>query len=175
MSGIRVMLLRRAYQGQLVYGRSRWQDRDDTKIKVDTPPAEWITRDAPEPRIVPEPLWQATHARLAKTRALYARRCDGRLIGRPEGSLESRYPSLASWCAGSAAGVSLSGGTGTVAGTAGRTTCAARRGIAGRRSVRGLSAHASTPLRRPCWTRSRRPSFAPRSSPAWWSVHLRPA
>lgn len=91
MSGIREMLRRPVYRGQLVYGCTRWQDRDGTKLKVDTPPAEWITREAPELRIVPEPLWQAAHARLAITSALYARQCDGRLIGRPEASLESRY------------------------------------------------------------------------------------
>jgi hypothetical protein len=91
MSGVREMLLRSDYRGQLIYGRTRWQDRDGTKIKVDTLPAEWITREAPELRIVPEPLWQATQARLATTRALYSRQCDGRLIRRPEGRLESRY------------------------------------------------------------------------------------
>jgi hypothetical protein len=53
--------------------------------------AGWITRETPDLRIVLEPLWRAAHARLAVTRTLYARRRDGRLIGRPEGSLESRY------------------------------------------------------------------------------------
>ncbi len=36
-------------------------------------------------------LWRAAHRRLAETRAVYGRLTDGRLIGRPEGHVESPY------------------------------------------------------------------------------------
>jgi site-specific DNA recombinase len=58
---------------------------------VDTPASEWLVAEVPALRIVDEPLWQAAHRRLAETRAVYARLTDGRLIGRPEGHVESPY------------------------------------------------------------------------------------
>src|SRR5262249_5578579 len=90
-SGIREIAMRDLYRGRLVYGRTRWEDREGTKRKVDTPPSEWITVEAPELRIVDETLWTQAQARLTETRKLYARLTDGKLIGRPGSTLESRY------------------------------------------------------------------------------------
>lgn len=61
-------------------------------MKVDTPETEWLTVDAPELRIVPEELWAAAHARMARTRRAYpGRRDNGQLEGRPEAGLISRH------------------------------------------------------------------------------------
>ena len=45
----------------------------------------------PELRIVDDTLWSQAHARLGETRKLYARMTDGKLIGRPGSTRESRY------------------------------------------------------------------------------------
>jgi hypothetical protein len=56
------------------------------------PEAEWLRLPAPHLRIVPEDLWQATHARLDTSRASYLRATDGRLYGRPgQRDIESPY------------------------------------------------------------------------------------
>jgi site-specific DNA recombinase len=48
-------------------------------------------REAPELRIVPEPLWQAAQDRLARTHEVYLRRTGGQLGGKPESGLVSKY------------------------------------------------------------------------------------
>jgi hypothetical protein len=93
VSGVREIVLRDLYRGQVVYGKTRWKDRDRTrddqaraksaKYKVTCPSSEWITTEEPRLRIVDEPLWAAAQARLGATRATYARLTDGRLVGRP--------------------------------------------------------------------------------------------
>lgn len=45
----------------------------------------------PELRIVSDELWNAVRERLAKTRAAYERRNNGRLCSKPESGLESKY------------------------------------------------------------------------------------
>jgi len=81
-SGIRELVLRELYRGRLVWGKTRWIDRGGTKAKEDRPEPEWITVEVPELRIVAEDLWRAAHARLDRTRAVYRRLTDGRLVGR---------------------------------------------------------------------------------------------
>jgi DNA invertase Pin-like site-specific DNA recombinase len=68
-STIRAMLFNDLYRGRVIYGRTRWEYRRGRRFKVPTPESEWITRDAPALRIVPEAVWTAAHARLAGTRA----------------------------------------------------------------------------------------------------------
>jgi DNA invertase Pin-like site-specific DNA recombinase len=90
-TAVREMIFRPLYRGQIVYGKTRWQDKGGTKIKVDVPEAEWIRVDAPDLRIVDETLWQAAHRRLDRTRAIYLRQTNGKLWGRPEAGLEAKY------------------------------------------------------------------------------------
>ena len=90
-SGVRELVMRPLYQGRQIYGKTRWERRKGTKRKVRVPAGEWIAIEVPALRIVDEALWEAAHRRLADTRAVYARLTDGRLIGRPEGHVESPY------------------------------------------------------------------------------------
>ena len=54
-TGVREVLHRELYRGQIVYGKTRWQDKGGTRIKVDVPEAKWLRLEAPElrPAIVP--------------------------------------------------------------------------------------------------------------------------
>jgi site-specific DNA recombinase len=106
-SGVRACVLRDLYRGRIVYGMTQWQDRGGERVKVDTPPETWITVEAEHLRIVHEALWQAAHRRLDTTRARYARLTAGKLVGRPEPTLESPYL-LTGFvrCAGCGGGVS---------------------------------------------------------------------
>jgi site-specific DNA recombinase len=63
-SAIREMLRRELYRGVITWNRTRRVDRGGTRTKVDRPPSEWLTFEAPELRIVDEPLWTAVQARL---------------------------------------------------------------------------------------------------------------
>jgi site-specific DNA recombinase len=91
MSGVRAIVFRETYRGRLRWGATRWTRRGGRRIKHDVPEAEWVTRDAPDLRIVPEALWQAAHDRMDRTRATYLRAMGGRLLGRPESGIESKY------------------------------------------------------------------------------------
>lgn len=90
-SGVREMVFRDLYRGRPVWGKTKWVDRGGTKVKQDRPESEWLTIDAPHLRVVPEELWQAAHDRLSRTRTTYLRRNSGKLWGRPEAGLESKY------------------------------------------------------------------------------------
>ena len=59
------------YIGRSVWNRQRFVKNPDTGKRVAwrNPPAEWITKDVPELRIVDDDLWQATKARQASTRS----------------------------------------------------------------------------------------------------------
>jgi hypothetical protein len=45
MTGVREMVYRDLYRGRVVYGKTRWQDRGGTKVKVRTSEADWLVRD----------------------------------------------------------------------------------------------------------------------------------
>ena len=85
------MVYRDLYRGRLVYGRTRWQDKDGTKVKVRVPESEWLVLEAPELRIVGEDLWCAAHARLDRSRQTYLRSTGGKLWGRPEAGIEAAH------------------------------------------------------------------------------------
>ncbi len=91
MSGVREMLRRPLYRGELVYGKTRWTDRGGTKVKLDVPESEWIHVEAPHLRIVPVELWSAAHARMDATRKVFVERAAGRFNGRAAAGLESRF------------------------------------------------------------------------------------
>jgi DNA invertase Pin-like site-specific DNA recombinase len=91
MTCVREMVFRELYRDRLVYGKTRWEYRRGRKFKVRTPESEWIVSDAPALRIVSEELWQAAHARIGRTRQAYLRTTGGKLYGRPETGVESKY------------------------------------------------------------------------------------
>jgi len=74
-----------------VYGKTRWERRGGTKRKIQVPEAEWSIVETPALQIVDATLWQAAHRRLDRTRAIYLRRTNGKLWGRPEAGLEAKY------------------------------------------------------------------------------------
>ena len=88
-TGIREVLHRSLYRGQVVYGQTRNEYRHGRRIKVagEAP----LALDAPALRIVSEELWQAAHERMAATHAVYLRRTGGKLGGKPASGLESKY------------------------------------------------------------------------------------
>jgi site-specific DNA recombinase len=91
---IREMLAQDAYRGVLIYGRTAWERRGGTRRKVRVKDqSKWIRKDAPELRIVSEELWNAAHARIARTRQTYTGRRNeqGQLNGRPETGLAAQH------------------------------------------------------------------------------------
>src|SRR5262249_51276538 len=90
-SGVRELAHRELYRGRIVWGKTRWTDRGGTKVKERRPESEWITLEAPALRIVPEPLWQAAHARLERTLIAYKRSTRGKLVGRAAATTRMPY------------------------------------------------------------------------------------
>jgi len=97
-TGLRKILFRDTYRGRLVYGKTKLDGRARRGKKakqVATPQSAWTVTEVPSLRIVPEPLWRAAHARLAKTRETYEaqrlRKSDGKLAGRPEAGLIAQH------------------------------------------------------------------------------------
>jgi site-specific DNA recombinase len=90
-SAIRAMIYNEHYHGVVYYGRTRWEDRGETRIKVKVPREQWVRVEKPKLQIIPELLWQSAHERIAKTRKAYLRSTGGKLWGRPEIGIESPY------------------------------------------------------------------------------------
>jgi DNA invertase Pin-like site-specific DNA recombinase len=97
-------LRRSTYRGEVVWNQTRKRDTWGRKNQQPRETDEWIRRDRPDLRIVPEELWQAAHARLSGAREDYVRRNGGRAWGRPTNGTESKYllTGLAQcgWCNG---------------------------------------------------------------------------
>ena len=54
------------YVGRLIWNRTTWPrdpDRDAKQVRRELPEDQWVVRDAPELRIVPQELWEAVKAR----------------------------------------------------------------------------------------------------------------
>jgi site-specific DNA recombinase len=90
-STVREVLHRELYRGRIVWNTTRKRDQWGQVRPSRRPVEEWITTEAPELRIVPDALWEAAHDRLNRTRDVYLRATNGRLWGRPETGLESKY------------------------------------------------------------------------------------
>ena len=58
-STIRAMVFNDLYRGVAVYGRTRWEDRGEKKVKIAVPTGDWIRKELPELRLVDEELWTA--------------------------------------------------------------------------------------------------------------------
>ena len=67
--------------------RSQW----GKKQQPARPETDWLRKSVPELRIVSEDAWQAAHARLSESRALYLRHNNGQVWGHPARGTESKY------------------------------------------------------------------------------------
>lgn len=89
-SSVREVLRRPLYHGEIVWDQTRKRDRWGQHNQAARPDAEWIRVDAPELRIVPEPLWLTVQARLAGIRGRLALSSGGR-IGQRARDIDSHY------------------------------------------------------------------------------------
>jgi DNA invertase Pin-like site-specific DNA recombinase len=90
-SGIREMLYRSLYRGEIVWNRSQKIVRAGTKKQRMRDKSEWLTIPAPDLRIISDDLWLRVAERLQRSRAIYARTSGGRLLSRPRHRDESAY------------------------------------------------------------------------------------
>jgi DNA invertase Pin-like site-specific DNA recombinase len=101
-SSVREVLHRDLYRGVIVWNQTR--RRDEWGLKKPTPrdPSEWVREVDERLRIVAQPLWQAVHERLHRTRQAYLRDTEGQVWGRPPSSVESKYlltgMAACGWC-----------------------------------------------------------------------------
>jgi DNA invertase Pin-like site-specific DNA recombinase len=91
-SGIREMLYRGAYRGEVTWGKLQKVTRKGTKRQQHRPKTEWLTVSVPALRIIPEDLAQRVAARLDERAAIFPRSRDRKtLMGRPRYQDESAY------------------------------------------------------------------------------------
>jgi DNA invertase Pin-like site-specific DNA recombinase len=90
-SGIREMLYRSLYRGEVVWNRSQKIVKGGTKKQRKRDESEWLTLPAPDLRIISDDLWHRVKDRLQRSRAIYARTSSGRLLSRPRHRDESAY------------------------------------------------------------------------------------
>ena len=100
-SSIHEVLYRPLYRGRIVWNRSRKRDQWGQKRQEPRPEVDWVGVDAPELRIVPEPLWKRTQERLQERRKHYLKATGGQRHGRPRRDVDSKYllPGFASCAA----------------------------------------------------------------------------
>jgi site-specific DNA recombinase len=91
-SGIREMLYRSAYRGEVTWGKLQKVTHKGTKRQRHRPQTEWLTISVPALRIIPEDLAQRVAARLDERAATFPRTQKGKkLMGRPRFQDESAY------------------------------------------------------------------------------------
>src|ERR1700730_4312819 len=90
-SGIREMLRRPLYRGEIVWNKSQKIVRGGTKTQRKRGASEWLTQAAPELRIVSEELVARVMERLERVASLYPRQRTGKLMSRPWSRVESDY------------------------------------------------------------------------------------
>lgn len=90
-SGIREMLHRPLYRGEIVWGKHQKIVRAGTKALRAKPKDDWLVLPAPDLRIVSEELHARVQARLDQVQAAYPRGAGKRLMGRPRFQDESHY------------------------------------------------------------------------------------
>ena len=89
---IREMLYRRLYRGEIVWGRVTHTDRGGRAgILVKRDEQEWVRREAPELRIIEEPLWRTVQDRLKVQAGIFLRDSRGKLWGKPDLRKEGSY------------------------------------------------------------------------------------
>jgi site-specific DNA recombinase len=119
-SAVREILRRPLYVGHVIWNKSQGITRGGATAQRRRPEAEWLTREAPELRIVSAALWEAVEQRRLRAAASCPGLTrDGRRAGRPPG-VDSRSATLLSGlaqcalCGASLVGFTRSHGTGAV-------------------------------------------------------------
>lgn len=86
-SCIRTILHRELYRGVVVWNKTQAVNRGGTQTARKRPESEWLRLPHnPDLEIIPPDLWTRVHDKLAKSRVLYARMSNGRLLARPSGA-----------------------------------------------------------------------------------------
>jgi Recombinase/Recombinase zinc beta ribbon domain len=91
VDNLRDVLCRELYRGRIVWNKSKKRDRWGKVKQTKNPEAMWITKPAPELRIIPDAVWNAAHKRLQEARASYLRATGGRLHGHPLNAVAAKY------------------------------------------------------------------------------------
>ena len=90
-SSVRVILLRRLYKGEQVWGRTKKRDKWGQLKPHRRPEQDWLIVPVPHLQIVPNALWVEAQERWRNNRQFYLRATNGRLHGRPVNGKESPY------------------------------------------------------------------------------------
>jgi site-specific DNA recombinase len=90
-SSVRSVLFRDLYRGVEWWNRTKKRNAFGQVQVRDRDRIEWLRVDVPEWRIVPEALWEAAHARLAKARKNYLAGTQGARWGRPVTGTAAKY------------------------------------------------------------------------------------
>lgn len=90
-SSVRVILLRRLYHGEQIWGRTKKRDKWGQLKPHRRPEENWLIVPVPQLQIVPDALWEEAQARWSQNRQFYLRSTSGRLHGRPVNGRESPY------------------------------------------------------------------------------------
>jgi hypothetical protein len=85
------VLFRPLYRGQVIYNQTAKRDAWGRRHQSPRSASEWVRVEVPELRIVPDDLWDAAHAVLRRSRAVYLERTKGRSWGRPPAGTDSKY------------------------------------------------------------------------------------
>ena len=95
-TSVREVLFRPLYRGEIVWNQTRKRDRWGRHQQSARAGGDWVRVDAPDLRIIPEPLWLAVQARLAGIKSDLVAASSGR-IGQRSRDVESHYllPGLA--------------------------------------------------------------------------------
>ena len=89
---VRELLYRRAYHGELVWGKTTHVDRAGRAgVTVRCGPERLLVVPAPGLQIVPDELWDAVHQRLAAMGETYLRDGRGKLWAKPDLGREGKY------------------------------------------------------------------------------------
>ncbi len=90
-SSVREVLFRELYRGRLVWNKTQKRNSWGQARRHDRAPETWITVDAPDLRIVSDPLWEAAHTALTARRAVYLAGTQGNPWGRPPTGGTAKY------------------------------------------------------------------------------------
>jgi site-specific DNA recombinase len=90
-TSVREVLHRDLYRGVIPWNRTRKRNQWGAKHQAPRPPADWIDVPAPHLAIVTAEQWQAAHARISASRAIYKAQAAALVGGRPKLGTPSKY------------------------------------------------------------------------------------
>ena len=90
-SSVRSTLHNNLYRGVFVWNKTKQSDAWGKRKCQARPESDWIRVDVPNLRIVTNEEWNAAHHRIQSAAAVYLRRTNGQVWGRPPSGIESKY------------------------------------------------------------------------------------